>query len=105
MEDRAARGGMDEADQVAPRIAVLHRGERALAVETPDLVQDGLEPDAVLIGGPQLDLRLWEGRRDRAQQRSQLFLKASCAAGSACTWRGRGLRRWPSSRTRYAQPR
>lgn len=60
---------MDEADQVAPLVAVFDGREGALAVETPHLVQDGFEANAVLVGGPQFDLRLGEGGRDRAQQR------------------------------------
>jgi len=100
MEDGAARGGMHEAHQVAPRVAVFDRRDGPLAVETPDFMQDRLQADAVFVDGPQLDLRLVVRGRDRTQQRPQLFLKACCAAGSACTWRGRGRRRLPSSRTR-----
>jgi hypothetical protein len=60
---------MHKAHQIAPGIAVLHRGNGALAVETPDFVQDWLEPDAMLVDRPQLDLRLGEGGGDRAQER------------------------------------
>ena len=42
VKDRAARGGMDEAHQIAPCEAVLHRGEGTLAVKAPDFVQDRL---------------------------------------------------------------
>jgi hypothetical protein len=100
MEDGAARGGVDEADQVAPRVAVLDRRQWALPVEAPHRVQDGFQADAVLVDRPELDLRLGEGGRDLAQERSQFFLNASCAAGSARTCRGRGVRRLPSRRTR-----
>lgn len=41
VKDRATRGRMNKADQVAPFIAVLDRGQWAFAVETPDFVQDG----------------------------------------------------------------
>ena len=91
---------MHEAHQVAPLVAVLHGGERTLAVETPDLLEDRLQPDAVFVDRPELDLRVREGGGDLPQERPELFLKASCSAGSACTWRGRGLRRLPSRRTR-----
>jgi hypothetical protein len=57
MEDRATGTGMDKADEVAPRVAVLHRRERPLAVETPDLVQDRLEANAVFVDRPEFDLR------------------------------------------------
>src|SRR5258708_40052828 len=75
MEHRAARGRMDEADEVAPFKAVLHRGERALAVKTPDVVQDRLQANAVLVDGPQLDGRLWKGRCHLPQQGAQAGLK------------------------------
>ena len=91
---------MDKTDQVAPVIAVLNRGDGTLAVKAPDLLQDGLEPDAVLIHGPQFYLRLREGGRYGLDEWADLFLNASCASGSALTWRGRGLRRLPSNRTR-----
>jgi len=107
VEDRPARGGMDKADQIAPVIAVLHWRERALPVEAPNFVQDRLEPDAVLVDGPtpqQLNGGLREGGRDGLDERPYLFLNSACWSGSAKTWRGRGLRRLPSRRTRYAQP-
>ena len=100
MKDRAARRRVDEADEVAPFVAMLHRRQRALPVETPDFVQDGFQPDPVLVDGPELDGAVRVRRRDLAEERAELFLKASCAAGSACICRGRGLRRLPSRRTR-----
>src|SRR5258706_9501905 len=96
---------MDKADEVAPVVAIWHWGDGALAVETPGLVQDRLEADPVLVDRPEFDLGVRESRGDRLQQRPQVFLKVSCCARSAKTWRGRGLRRFPSKRTRYAQPR
>ena len=77
MKDRAAGGGMDEADQVSPLVAVLDRSQGALAVKTPDLVQDRFEPNAVFIHGPQLNLRLREGCRDLAQEGAQTRLEVS----------------------------
>ena len=68
-KDGAPRGGMDEADEVTPVVAVLHRGRGPLPVETPDLVQDGLEANAVLIRRPELDLGVGEGGRDRLDER------------------------------------
>ncbi len=106
MQDRApGGGGMDEADQGAPGVAVLHRGRGPLPIETPDLVQERLQADAVLIDGPECDLRAREGSRDGLDERPDVFLQAACCSGSACTWRGRGVRRLPSKRTREAQPR
>ncbi len=103
MEDRAARSGMDEADQVAPLVAMLDGGDGTLTVKTPHFVEDRFEANAVFIREihcPQLHLRLGKRRRHGAHQRPQLFLNASCWAGSAWTWRGRGRRRLPSRRTR-----
>ena len=56
MEEGAARGGMDKADQIAPGVAMLHGGERALARRRPDPAQERFEADAVFVGRPQLDL-------------------------------------------------
>src|SRR5258708_21244175 len=74
MKDGAARGGMDEPDQVAPVIAMLDRRARALPIEAPDLVQDGFQANAMLIGGPEFDLGVRKRGRHRAQQRPYLFL-------------------------------
>ena len=69
MEEGASRGGMDEADEVAPGEAVLHEGDRALANRRPDATQERLEADAMLVGRPQLDRGVGKGGGDRAQQR------------------------------------
>ena len=104
-EARAARRRLDEADDVAPRVTVRHGRAGALPVAAPDLVQDRLQPDAVFVGGPELDARLGVRGGDGLDERPALLLQAACASGSAGTCRGRGLRRFPSKRTRYAQPR
>ena len=62
MEDGPTGGGMDEADQITPRKAVLHGGN-----------------------GP-----LPDGRPHAPQQRLYLFLKVSCCSASAKACRGRG---------------
>jgi hypothetical protein len=103
VKDRAARGRMDETDQVPPVVAVLDRRKRALPVEAPDLVPDRLQANPVLVSevdGPEFHLGMWVRGRDRLDKRPQLFLTAACCLGSARTWRGRGLRRLPSRRTR-----
>ncbi len=71
MEDGAPGGGMDEADEVAPREAVLDRREGTLAVAAPHLMQDRLEANAVLVDRPQLDRRLRKGSRDCTEQWAQ----------------------------------
>src|SRR5262249_59227131 len=105
VEAGAARGGVDEADEVAPLVAVLHRGHGALPIEAPDLVQERLEPDPMLSDRPEFDGGLGEGGRDLAQERPDVFFKASCSAGAACTGRGRGLRRLPPTRGRCTPAR
>src|SRR5260221_7184662 len=77
MKDRAPGGGMDKADEVAPRDAMLNGREGALALKTPDVVQDRLEADAVLVARPQLALRLWESGRHLPQQGAQAGLELS----------------------------
>jgi hypothetical protein len=52
---------------------VLHRRERPLAVETPDLVQDGLQSDAMFVDGPELDLGLGKGGGDSLNERAEFF--------------------------------
>lgn len=97
--ERAARGGMDKADEVAPLVAVLHWGERPLATKRPDFGQDRFETDAMFIAGPDLHVGVRVGGGYIAAQLAEPPLKASWAAGSACTWRGRGTtRRRPNRR-------
>lgn len=64
---------MDKADQVAPLVPMLNRRERPLTIETPDFVQDRLQPDAVLIDRPEFDLRLGEGGRGCPEEWAELF--------------------------------
>ena len=91
---------MDKAQQIAPLVAMLDRSQRTLAVDTPDFVQDRLQPDAVFVDRPEFDAGLREGGRDLPEERAEVFLNCSCATGCAWTWRGRGLRRLPSSLTK-----
>lgn len=95
-----ARGGMDKADAGAPRVAVLDGRTGPPSAEAPDLLEDGLEAAAVLVGRPELDLRPREGGGDGLDERADLFLKATCCSASASTWRGRGTHRLPLRRTR-----
>jgi hypothetical protein len=74
---------MDKAHQIAPLVAVLNGGDRTLPGQRPDFLEQRLEPNAMLIYGPQLDSGVWERRRDLAQKRPQFFLKAACASESA----------------------
>src|SRR5260221_2352265 len=78
MKDRPTGGGVHEADEVAPVIAVLHRGAGPPPVEAPHLLEDRLQADAVLIDGPELDTRLGKGGRDRLDERADGFLNSAC---------------------------
>jgi len=71
--ERAPGRRVDVAGDVAPLMAVSDRGDRALPVERPGLLEDGPEPDPVLVHRPQLDRRRREGRLHLAQERPQLF--------------------------------
>jgi len=52
-----AGGRRDEGGDVEPLEAVVATGDRALAARRPDPAEDGLQPDAVLVGGEDLDCR------------------------------------------------
>ena len=70
VKDGAARRGMDEADEVAPVVAVLDGRQWTLAVETPHFVQDGFQPDAVFVDRPEFDVRRREVATSRRSGRS-----------------------------------
>ena len=90
VEDGPTRGGMDKADQIAPREAVLNNRRGALPNGCPHPTQQWLEANAMFVRGPQLNAGVRKRRRDRLQQRSYLFLKRSCSCGSAKACCGRG---------------
>jgi hypothetical protein len=52
---------MDQADEIAPLVAVWDRSQRTPPIDTPRLVQDGLEPNAMLVDRSQLDGGVREG--------------------------------------------
>jgi hypothetical protein len=82
---------MDEAEEVAPVVAVLDRSAGPPPVEAPDLLEDRFQADAVLVDRPELDARLREGGRDRLDERPNVFLNSACWCGSASTCRVLGL--------------
>src|SRR5262249_2394575 len=100
--DGAARGGVHTGYQVAPLVAVLHRGDGALAGAAPDLGQKRVQAAALLIRGPDLPAGDGVGGGQLTAQLTPPLVTASCSAGSALTWRGR--RRGSPRRRRYAQP-
>lgn len=85
MPDGAARGGMDEADQIAPAVAVLDDRYRPLANRRSHPPDQRLEPNAMLIHRPQFHLGLWVSSGYRLDKRADLFLKASCSSEAAAT--------------------
>ena len=58
LPERAPGLRVDEADQRAPLVAGLHRNDRALSGQCPDLPQDRLYANAMLVGRPDLNARL-----------------------------------------------
>jgi hypothetical protein len=67
--------------EMAYVVAMLHRGEGTLSVDTPDLLQDGLEPNAMLVDGPELDAGVGESRRHLMEQRAQTRLEQGLRHG------------------------
>ncbi len=53
---RLTGGGTDEATDIEPFVALLHRSNRSLPDRCPDSADKREESDPMLIGGPELDL-------------------------------------------------
>jgi hypothetical protein len=81
MKDRSARGRMYKTHEIAPRVAMLHGSQGALPVETPDFVQNRLEPNPMFIHRPQLDGGVREGGSDLTQERAQSRLEGCLRHG------------------------
>lgn len=89
-----ASRGRDEGGDVEPFEAVVAAGDRALAARRPDPPQDRLQPNAVLVGGEDLDDRAGVMLRFLRDDVGELFLNASCSSGvaaRACCGRGRWI--------------
>jgi hypothetical protein len=71
VEDGTTRGGVHEADEIAPGIAVLDGRKRPDVVERPHFPNDWLEANAMFIDGPQLYARVGKRRCHLAQERPQ----------------------------------
>jgi hypothetical protein len=74
---------MDKRIEIGPLVAVLDGRPGALAPRAPDPAHDGFEPDAVLVGSPELYGLPWERVLERLDGGRKSFLKAAWAAGSA----------------------
>ena len=89
-----AGDGRDEGDDIEPFETMMAAGDRALAARRPDPAQDRLQPDAVLVGGEDLDCRAGMALGFLGDGFGELFLNASCSSGvaaSACRGRGRWI--------------
>jgi hypothetical protein len=83
---------LDEGGDVQPLIAVMAKRDGPLAFGRPDPAQDRLQPDAVLVGRPDLDRLVRVLGPLLGDGLLQLFLNASRSSGVAeAGWRGRGF--------------
>lgn len=74
VEKGATRGGMDEADEVAPGEAVLYDGvESRTATRRPDAPEQRFEANSMLVGGPELDPGMGKRGGHLAQEWPYLF--------------------------------
>jgi hypothetical protein len=86
-----ASGRFDESDEVQPLEAVMAEGDGALAHRRPDPAMDRLQPEAVLVGGPDLDRLVGVTVTRLGDRRIDVFLSVSCSSAPAARgWRGRG---------------
>jgi len=81
--EHLAGGQLHEGSHGQPRVPVVAERDRPLTFGRPYPADDRLQPEAVLIGGPDLDrlVRVLSSRRSDGLL--QLFLNASCASGVA----------------------
>src|SRR3954470_11637448 len=87
-----ARDRLHEGGDVQPLVAVVTQRDGPLPLGRPHPAQDRLQPNAVLIGGPDLDRRVRVLGSRLSDGLLQLFLNASRSSGVAeAGWRGRGF--------------
>src|SRR4051794_38639074 len=97
---------LDEGGDVQPLIAVMAKRDRPLTFGRPDPAQDRLQPDAVLVGRPDLDRLVRVLGPLVGDGLFQLFLNASRSSGGAeAGWRGRGFCTDQPIAFRASQPR
>jgi hypothetical protein len=78
-----AGAGPDEAADVEPLVALLHRGDGPPSDRCPDASNKREQADTMLISGPELDLGAPMGGGNGLYGRTEVCLKAAWAAGSA----------------------
>src|SRR5215211_7465450 len=99
--DRLHEGG-----DVQPLITVVTQRDRPLTFGRPHPADDRLQPDAVLVRGPDLDRLVRVLGRFLGNDRGQLFLNVSHSSGVAAPgWRGRGFCTDQLIAFRASQPR
>ena len=81
--NRLAREGLGEGGDLQPLVAVMAKGDRALALGRPHPAQDRLQADAVLVGREHLDREVGAARRLFGNNLVELFLYAACSSGVA----------------------
>src|SRR5215218_9136134 len=97
---------LDEGGHVQPLMAVVTEGDGPLPLGRPDPAQDRLQPEAVLVGGPDFDRRVRVLGPLLGDSLFQLFLNASRSSGvAAAGWRGRGFCTDQPIAFRASQPR
>src|SRR4051794_36079206 len=91
---------------VQPLVAVVTKRDRPLAFGRPHPPDDRLQPNAVLIRGPDLNRFVRVLCRFLGNDRGQLFLNVSHSSGvAAAGWRGRGFCTDQLIAFRASQPR
>src|SRR3954453_10848888 len=101
-----ARGRLHEGGDVEPLVAVVAQCDGPLPLGRPDPAQDRLQPNAVFVGGPDLNRRVRVLGPLLSDGLLQLFLNASRSSGVAeAGWRGRGFCTDQSIAFRASQPR
>src|SRR3954466_15904866 len=101
-----ARGRLDEGGGVQPLVPGLTQRDRPRTFGRPHPPDDRLQPEAVLVGGPDLDrlVRVLSARLSDGLL--ELFLNASRSSGvAAAGWRGRGFCTDQSIALSASQPR
>src|SRR3954471_15031215 len=101
-----ARGRLHEGGDVQPLVPVMTQRDRPLTFGRPHPPDDRLQPEAVLVRGPDLDrlVRVLSSRLSDGLL--ELFLNASRSSGvAAAGWRGRGFCTDQSIALSASQPR
>src|SRR3954451_7103835 len=101
-----ARDRLHEGGHVQPLVAVVTERDRPLTFGRPHPPDDRLQPDTVLVGGPDFDRRVRVLGSRLSDGLLQLFLNASRSSGVAeAGWRGRGFCTDPLIALSASQPR